>query len=215
MLLDVGCGEGAMLRGQAEYCIGIDIAEAELRRAKEKLPGFGFVLGDVQHLPFGNEVFDRALCSHIIEHVRQPKQLLQEVHRVMKRGGALQLEFPNGFSLLEYVNRFFGKIGWSQYVHLHRFSPSDVYQLLNEVGWIIVDVQSLSWLGPAIDSIYFHLCRTLSKDPDRTSQRYALARVEEINRFCIRKWVVTGLDRILAKTLPARCAVVTIMAKKV
>jgi hypothetical protein len=133
----------------------------------------------------------------------------------MKKDGLLELEFPNGFSLLEYVNRFFGAIGWSGYMHLHRFSPKNVHQLLKDAGWVIVDVQSLSWLGPVIDSIYFHLCRTLSKDPDRISQRYALARVEEINRFCVRKWAVTGLDRILAKTLPSRCAVVTIMAKKV
>ncbi len=214
MLLDVGCGEGRRLIGQIEYCVGIDIAEAELRRAKEKLPRFGFVLGDMQYLPFKKEAFETALCSHIIEHVHQPKQLLQEVHRVMKRGGFLELEFPNGFSLLEYVNRFFGKIGWSQYTHLHRFSPSDVYQLLKEAGWRITDVQNPFWLGPVIDSIYFHLCRVLSKDPDRISQRYACARAEKINRFRIRKWV-GGLDRILAKAFPSRCAVVTIMAKKV
>jgi len=214
MLLDVGCGEGGRLIGQIEYCVGIDIAEAELRRAKEKLPRFGFVLGDVQYLPFKKEAFETALCSHVIEHVHQPKQLLQEVHRVMKRGGFLELEFPNGFSLLEYVNRFFGKMGWSQYMHLHQFLPEDVSQLLQQAGWVVVDVQRISWLGPVIDSIYFHLRRTLSKDPDRTSQRYAHARIEEISRFRIRKWVANGLDRILAKAFPSRCAVVTIMAKK-
>lgn len=213
MLLDVGCGEGARLTGQVEYCVGIDIAEVELRRAKEKWPGFGFVLGDAQHLPFENEVFDRVLCSHIVEHVRQPKQLLQEVHRVMKGGGSLQLEFPNGFSLLEYVNRFFGAIGWSGYMHLHRFSPKNVHQLLKDAGWVIIDVQSFSWLGPVIDSVYFHLRWALSKDPDRTSQRYQKARIEEINRFLIRKWV-GGVDRILVKAFPSRSAVVAIMAER-
>jgi ubiquinone/menaquinone biosynthesis C-methylase UbiE len=215
MLLDVGCGDGRRLTGQIEYCVGIDIVETELRRAKEKLSRFGFALGDVQYLPFKDEVFDTALCSHVIEHVHQPKQLLQEVHRVMKRGGFLELEVPNGFALLEYANLFFGKIGWSQYMHLHRFSPEDVSQLLQQAGWVVVDVQRISWLGPVIDSIYFHLHRTLSKDPDRTSQRYAQARIEEINRFRTRKWVVNGLDRILAKAFPSRCAVLIIMAKKV
>jgi len=213
MLLDVGCGDGASLTGQAEYCVGIDIAEAELRRAKEKFPGFGFVLGDVQRLPFREGVFDTALCSHIIEHVHQPKQLLQELHRVMKRGGLLELEFPNGFSLLEYVNRLFGAIGWSGYMHLHRFSPKNVHQLLKGAGWVIIDVQSFAWLGPVIDSIYFHLRWALSKDPDRTSQRYQKARIEEINRFLIRKWV-GGVDRALVRAFPSRSAVVAIMAKR-
>ncbi len=213
MHLDVGCGEGARLMGQVEYCVGIDIAEAELRRAKEKWPGFGFVLGDVQYLPFKKETFDTALCSHILEHVHQPKLLLQEVHRVMKKDGLLELEFPNGFSLLEYVNRLFGKIGWSGYMHLHRFSPGDVHQLLKDAGWVIIDVQSFAWLGPVIDSIYFHLRWALSKDPDRTSQRYQKARIEEINRFLIRKWV-GGLDRALVRAFPSRCAVVAIIAKR-
>lgn len=166
MLLDVGCGEGRSLVGQTGYCVGIDIAEAELRHAKEKLPGFGFVLGDAQHLPF------------------------------------------------RYVNRFFGKIGWSQYTHLHRFSSNDVYQLLKEVGWMVTDVQNLFWFGPVIDSIYFHLCRVLSRDPERVSQQYANARIEEINRSYIRRRVITGLDRILVKAFPSRCAVIKIMAKK-
>jgi len=214
IVLDVGCGAGRSLVGQAGYCVVIDIAEPELRHAKEKLPGFGFVLGDAQHLPFREEIFDTVLCSHIIEHVPQPKQLVQEVHRVTKKGGALMLEVPNGFSILEYVNRLFGKIGWSQYTHFHRFSPGAIHRLLREAGLTIADVQNLFWLGPVIDSIYFHLCRMLSKDPDRISQQYANARVEELNRFYIRK-VITGLDWILAKAFPNRCAVVKIMAKKV
>ena len=213
MLLDVGCGEGIRLIGQVEYCVGIDIVEARLRRAKEELPAFGFVLGDVQYLPFKNEVFDKALCSHIIEHVHQPKRLLQEVHRVTKGSGFLQLEFPNGFSLLEYINRFLGKIGWSRYTHLHRFSPGDVCELLKEVGWVTVDVKSFLWLGPVIDSIYFRLRRALSKDPDRTSQRYRYARVKEINRFRIRK-PIEGLDRVLVKAFPSKSAIVEIIAKK-
>ena len=209
MLLDVGCGEGMRLIGQVEYCVGIDIVEARLRRAKEELPAFGFVLGDVQYLPFKNKVFDKALCSHIIEHVHQPKQLLQEVHRVMKGGGFLQLELPNGFSLLEYINRFLGKIGWSQYMHLHRFSPGDVCELLKEVGWVTVDVKSFLWLGPMIDSIYFRLRRALSKDPDRTSQRYRYTRIEEVNRFRIRK-LVEDLDRVLVKAFPSRSAITVV-----
>ncbi len=214
MLLDVGCGEGMRLIGQVEYCVGIDIAEARLRRAKKESPAFDFVLGDVQYLPFRNEAFDKALCSHIIEHAHQPKQLLQEVHRIMKRGGFLQLEFPNGFSLWEYINRFLGKIGWSQYMHSHRFSPGDVCELLKEVGWVIADVRSSLWLGPVIDSIYFRLRWALSKDPDRTSQHYRYARIEEINRFRIRK-LVEDLDRVLVKAFPSRSAIVEIMAKRV
>ena len=69
--------------------------------ALSKLLGAGYVSADllkpnvrvrvdITHLPFPNDSFDVVLCSHVLEHVQDDLQAMQEFTRVLKlRGWAL------------------------------------------------------------------------------------------------------------------------------
>ncbi|MDE1854402.1 MAG: methyltransferase domain-containing protein [Thaumarchaeota archaeon] len=46
-------------------------------------------------LPFEAEIFDEVLSRQSIEHMRNPGRLLEEFHRVLKRGGLLTLTTDN------------------------------------------------------------------------------------------------------------------------
>ena len=44
------------------------------------------VEADGQFLPFADGVFDYVICSHVLEHVEDPAQLIAELERVARRG---------------------------------------------------------------------------------------------------------------------------------
>lgn len=44
------------------------------------------VVCDGYHLPFADKTFDYVICSHILEHIKDPKTFLEEVTRVGKAG---------------------------------------------------------------------------------------------------------------------------------
>lgn len=54
-----------------------------------------FVVADGYRLPFADKTFDYVICSHILEHMDDPKAFLAEVARVGKAG---YIEVPSGES---------------------------------------------------------------------------------------------------------------------
>ena len=47
-----------------------------------------------EQIPFGDAVFDAVVCSEVIEHVAQPRELIDEICRVLRPGGFLLLTSP-------------------------------------------------------------------------------------------------------------------------
>ena len=96
-LLDIACGQGRLiLYGPfpgVDLC-GIDVSRSSLRTALER--GYGKVVeGNVaQGLPFPDESFDTIVCSHILEHLSQPQDLVSEMYRVLRPGGLLVVGVP-------------------------------------------------------------------------------------------------------------------------
>ena len=95
-LLDVGCGNGAFLQmaqaaGWSVQGIDFDpLAVAEARRQ-----GLAVDLGGVDQLAAQAQTYDWITCSHVLEHVHEPHQLLQSLHRLLRPGGTLWLQTPN------------------------------------------------------------------------------------------------------------------------
>jgi SAM-dependent methyltransferase len=49
-------------------------------------------------LPFEDDVFDEAFASHLIEHIRNPLPMMQELHRVCVNGAKAVFRCPHGAS---------------------------------------------------------------------------------------------------------------------
>lgn len=49
---------------------------------------------DVQDLPFADNSFDLIICNHVLEHVFDEKKAMQELFRVLAKGGQAILQVP-------------------------------------------------------------------------------------------------------------------------
>lgn len=97
-LLDLGCGGGGMdavLKERLGCAVtGITFNEAEAAAARPRIDRVE--VHDLNTLdPAGLGTFDCILCSHVLEHLYQPEQLLRRVQGNLAPGGALVVALPN------------------------------------------------------------------------------------------------------------------------
>jgi ubiquinone/menaquinone biosynthesis C-methylase UbiE len=94
-VLDVACGSAANAPCISRRCryFGSDISQSGLRRASR--PSLRLVCGDADQLPFASESFDAAISTFALEHCVNPKQMLQEMRRVVRPGGRIVLLGPS------------------------------------------------------------------------------------------------------------------------
>lgn len=143
-LLDVGCGDGALclLVGErARRRIGVDGALAALEKAEALGVSVQCANLDGAHLPYRDGAFDAVACLDVLEHVLDPRHLLREMARLLRRGGVLVLTTPNiryyGFLLTLFGGSFPRTSGDAQGYdggHLHYFTYTDVRRLLADIG---------------------------------------------------------------------------------
>ena len=97
MKLDVGCGS----KNLGDVNCDLHIKDAGHRFKGECITPKkikNFVLCDCQYLPFKSGFFKEVICSHVIEHVKNPYLLLDELMRVCKDNGFVRLSLPHRFS---------------------------------------------------------------------------------------------------------------------
>jgi ubiquinone/menaquinone biosynthesis C-methylase UbiE len=92
-ILDVGSGRGydtQRLAGQfpSAEVVGLEYAEAGVELSqKYKTDRLRFVQGDAMSMPFDDGQFDMAFSMATIEHVADPKKMVEQIYRVLKPGG--------------------------------------------------------------------------------------------------------------------------------
>ena len=96
IVLDAGCGAGyPVTRFLADYfqVTGIDLAQEQIRSAKNRLPGVEFVCADISNLPIRGNTFDAVCCYYAIVHIPRSE------HRNVL-DGFLNTVRPGGLALL-------------------------------------------------------------------------------------------------------------------
>jgi SAM-dependent methyltransferase len=66
-----------------------------------RVPGVG-VVADAELLPFVSGIFQRIECDAVLEHVRDPERVMQEMCRVLRPGGYLHIVTPFCHPFHEY-----------------------------------------------------------------------------------------------------------------
>jgi len=91
-VLDIGCSTGILTRHYAESfgdVVGVDIDDGavEWAESNRSASNIEYRVGDSMELPFADCEFDVVTCTHIYEHVPDAQRMLDEIFRVLKRGG--------------------------------------------------------------------------------------------------------------------------------
>ncbi len=116
-VLEVGCGEGVLLRDSGFSPIQLDISMKRLEKAKAT--GNPLVCADGMALPFAAAVFDIVLLIAVLEHVSLPERIIAEAWRILKPGGQIAILIPNDvwmslgrLILLKWPPRYPDHLSW-------------------------------------------------------------------------------------------------------
>jgi glycosyltransferase involved in cell wall biosynthesis/SAM-dependent methyltransferase len=97
-VLDVGAGDGRYLRFfesrlSKALVVGCEISLTRAQRMRAK--GLRVVVARSEELPFRDGAFDLVTLIEVLEHTQSPARSLEEVRRILRRGGRLALTTPN------------------------------------------------------------------------------------------------------------------------
>ncbi len=178
LFLDVGCGEGYYtmpLSQQTRFSVGADVSSSVLQLmqslkeydAKKLAP----TVMDVEKLPFGAETFDKALCSHLLEHVLDDRAVVGEMQRVVKPNGiavfAIPLKYTTPYKMVrgaESMARTLFKPGKKaapvappgeldvrlvgRQAHIRHYSVNVFTKMLDEMGFTVKQVMGIWFHDP-------------------------------------------------------------------
>lgn len=98
--LVVGTGYKNVGRRNKYETIGIDICRFYLYDLKRKITddAFSFCVADACNIPFRDEIFTKVLCKDVLEHINSPGKAVEEMCRVIEKGGLLLLQVPRAES---------------------------------------------------------------------------------------------------------------------
>ncbi len=100
-ILDVGCGDGGLVRfltREGARAVGLECSEVQLRQAEAavRVGGETYVFGRGEALPFEDRSFDAVVYSNSLHHVAPDRmdRALDEAGRVLRPGGLLYVAEP-------------------------------------------------------------------------------------------------------------------------
>ncbi len=144
-LLDIGSGDqpyGQLLAAVVTRYDSVDVGK--------KHPGQTYVASASDMSVIPADTYDSALCLSVLEHVANPWQALQEIHRVLKPGGTLILTVPHLSRLHEEPHDYF------------RFTHHGLKAMCDDAGFEIIELEKngglLSFIAHQLSTLLLCLC---------------------------------------------------------
>lgn len=139
-LLEIGCYCGLFLqlaRSKGWTVKGIEPEVTAHRYAVSAL-GLDVHRGTLRNARLPGEAYDAVVMLQVLEHILDPRAVLEESRRVLSARGLLAVEVPNidcwGFRLAGKRHRHFARH------HVNFFSPPTLTKLLESIGFEILRV---------------------------------------------------------------------------
>lgn len=137
-IIDIGCGLGWSLSCLNDKWdkYGTDISKFALKNAAKYSNTYN---GDIEKLLKENKIkekFDYIIFSHVIEHLKNPIFVLNNLRSILKKNGTLLIETPNfdsaAFRLFGHKFRLL-----NDPTHISLFTNESMIRALNDTGYKI------------------------------------------------------------------------------
>jgi len=183
-LLDIGTGIGQFLAVARTYypeACGTEISDSAIQIASNRYSLLVY-RGTLETIKFKENSFDIITIFHVLEHLHQPNQAIQEIWRILKPEGILIIAVPNEImSLKRIIKKIFGYLGiklnknqgpsglneidWNlteSEIHISFFTPLSLKKYLSDRGFEIIDISldpyfATKNLKQVIDDIYYKI----------------------------------------------------------
>jgi SAM-dependent methyltransferase len=145
-ILDIGCGDGTLgeaLKRRAPCVVtGVTASEAETARARTVLDKA--VVANLDHDDLSSlGQFDVIVCSHVLEHLRDPGKTLAGLRANLAPGGLLIVALPNPLLWRQRLEFMAGRFRYTQGggimddTHLRFFDWTTARQLVEGAGFTV------------------------------------------------------------------------------
>ncbi len=149
-LIDIGCGEGFFARyfydngWEIECC---DLSSFAIERHNPAILSFftkNNIFKELDGKIADNKMFDFINLSNVLEHVREPINLLERVKKIMGKDSMLRIKVPNDFSTFQQIlldsSRISSEYWFNPPGHVNFFTKESLKEVLTSCGFRIVKV---------------------------------------------------------------------------
>ena len=151
-VLDLGCAAGALARVLTARGCTVSGVEGDVKLAEDAREHLDrLVVADLDSISltehFDAKSFDVVVLADVLEHLREPRRVLEEAVSLLADGGRVVLSVPNvahgsvRLALLQGSWRY-TETGLLDATHLHFFTRESLIGLLDEVGLGVEELRS-------------------------------------------------------------------------
>ncbi len=174
-LLDIGCGTGATGVAAKRHLdlqevVGIELHEPAALVARTKLDRV--IVGDIEELEldFPEHHFDCIVCADILEHTKDPWQVLRRLRPFLRDEGVVVASVPNIRHIVPMLKILFDRLEYGESnildkTHLRFFTLHTIRRMFQETGYQIQHVtsnRSISWKFTLLNIFSLGLLRQFS-----------------------------------------------------
>jgi SAM-dependent methyltransferase len=139
-VLEIGCSTGKLVEmaSRAGVAESIGLEKSERKVALGRLLGRNIVDKYLDECNFPSNYFDIIQAHHVLEHIPNLKEVLNEVHRILKTNGIFYVIVPRYNSI--FTKNSPNWEGWYPQKHFWHFTDKTLVKLLAEHGFEVMNL---------------------------------------------------------------------------
>lgn len=153
-VLEVGCGCGSTLSAirykyPNAHVYGIELMPEVAAGGKYMAD---IIVGNIEtmEMPYEEHMFDYIMFGDVLEHLRDPKQVVENMKRYLRPGGRILASIPNVMNIEVVVSLLKGDFTYRDHglldrTHIHLFTLREIGRMFQEAGYVIENMWTSNW----------------------------------------------------------------------
>ena len=168
-VLDVGCGGGytsEFLAKRGAIVSGLDLSKRSIEAARQHASQTGLKIdyqqGSAEAIPYEDNSFDAVICVDVLEHINDLKQVVSEIHRVLRQNSMFFFDTINRtlkskiavIWLMEVILKNIprGAHDWEKFI-----KPEELRNIMISVGLENIEIKGFDVRGRDKKTGYFNI----------------------------------------------------------